>query len=143
MKNFLRKLEKYFEKLTAGATTMLGDPITFFFALCTVVFWITNKQFYDHSIHERIGDLIMAITFLSLFIIQKSFNRFSATLHLKVNELVVSHENANNAVLNVETKTEHEIQELLKEYDEVIEKIEEISESLESHEKEKEKAAEK
>jgi len=137
MKKFFRQLEMYFEKLTATATTMLGDPITFFFALCTVIFWLTNKQFYDHDIHERIGDIILSITFLSLFIIQKSFNRFSATLHLKINELVVSHETASNAVLNVETKTEHEIHELLKEYDEVIEKIEEISDSIDAKEMEK------
>jgi len=59
-------------------------------------------------------------SFLSLFIIQKSFNRFSASLHLKVNELVASHEPASNSVLNAEEKTEQEISQLTKEYSEQV-----------------------
>jgi low affinity Fe/Cu permease len=63
------------------------------------------------------------MTFLALFIIQKSFNRFSGSLHLKVNELVASHEPANNSLVNVESKTEHEVLELAKEYEELAEHI--------------------
>ena len=130
MKKVYRQLVMYFEKLTAIATTFLGDPITFFFAVCTVIFWFTNKQFHTEDIHARIGDIILGITFLSLFIIQKSFNRFSASLHLKVNELVVSHEPASNAVIDLETKTEHEIVELSKEYVEIIDKLDKIEEEI-------------
>ncbi|MBK7038574.1 MAG: low affinity iron permease family protein [Chitinophagales bacterium] len=36
--------------------------------------------------------------FLSLFIIQRSFNKLSSALHLKVNELVASHELARNTI---------------------------------------------
>jgi low affinity Fe/Cu permease len=50
--------------------------------------------------HEYIGDVILGVASLNLFIIQKSFNRFSASLHLKVNELVASHEPASNSVIN-------------------------------------------
>ena len=79
-----------------------------------------------------IGDLILGVTFLSLFIIQKSFNRFSASLHLKVNELVASHEPASNAVINIEQKTEAEITELSKEYAELVVEVEKIKEAEES-----------
>jgi low affinity Fe/Cu permease len=58
----------------------------------------------------------LGVTFLSLFIIQKTFNRFAAILHLKVNELVISHEPASNTVIHAETKTEQEITQLSKEY---------------------------
>ncbi len=135
MKLFFRQLEMSFEKLTAVATTLLGDPITFFLALCTVIFWFTNKQFWNQDVHAQIGDVILGITFLSFFLIQKSFNRFSASLHLKVNELVASHEPASNAVINLETKTEHEINELSKEYIELTEKIAEIEETLQIKDK--------
>lgn len=73
-------------------------------------------MFYLQDIHYSIGDLILGITFLSLFMIQKSFNRFSASLHLKLNELVASHEPANNKLINIEQKTEFELNELSKEY---------------------------
>ena len=131
------KIDKVFEKLTSLATGILGNPITFVVAFCVVLFWLSNKQFFQQDIHEQIGDVILGVTFLSLFIIQKSFNRFSASLHLKVNELVASHEPARNTLINIEEKTEHEIIELSKEYAELAVlavKEEEIREEIRQHE---------
>ena len=116
-----RHAEKSFEKLTAVATVILGNSMAFIVALVVEIYWLSNKQFYKQDIHYAIGDIILGFTFLSLFIIQKSFNHFSASLHLKINELVASHEPANNAVINAEEKTEAEITELSKEYAELVE----------------------
>jgi low affinity Fe/Cu permease len=120
--------ERGFEKLTSLATAILGNSITFIIALLTVVFWLSNKQFYTQDIHACIGDVILAVTFLFLFIIQRSFTHFSAGLHLKVNELVASHKAARNAVMNAEAKTEDEITELSKEYAELAEQTNELRE---------------
>ena len=125
MKNIYRLIEVWFEKLTSLGTVILGNSITFIVAVGTVLFWLTNKRFYQEDIHYKIGDVILGVTFLSLFVIQKSFNRFSASLHLKVNELVAAHETASNAVINIEEKTEHEIAELSKEYAELAEQAKE------------------
>jgi low affinity Fe/Cu permease len=125
--NKYRHLEKSFEKLTSIATTILGHHTTFIIALGIIIFWLSNKKFYTQNIHDSIGDIILGITFLSLFIIQKTFNRFSGALHLKVNELVASHEPASNTVINAEDKTEHEITQLSKEYA----KLEEIADEKE------------
>ena len=115
MKKLYRYTERGFEILVSFATAVLGNSITFVVALCIVIYWLSNKKFYTQDIHYCIGDVILGVAFLSLFIIQKSFNRFSASLHLKVNELVASHDPASNAVINLEAKTEHEIIELSKE----------------------------
>jgi len=123
MATIYRHTEKGFEKLASVAIAVLGNSITFIIALCLVIFWLLNKQFYMQSIHDAIRDVILAVAFLSLFIIQKSFNRFSASMHLKVNELVASHEPASNAVINLEEKTEQEISLLAKEYTELKEAI--------------------
>lgn len=119
MKTIYRRVEIGFEKLVSVSIAILGNSITFIIALCVVIFWLSNKQFYAQDIHACIGDLILGVAFLSLFIIQKSFNRFSASLHLKLNELVSSHEAASNSVINTEGKTEHEITKLSKEYAEL------------------------
>jgi low affinity Fe/Cu permease len=119
------QIERYFEKVADFATVILGNSITFILALGMVVFWFSNRLFYTQDIHDSIGDVILGITFLSLFIIQKTFNRFSGALHLKINELVVSNKAANNLIINVETKTEHEITELAKEYTELAEQAKE------------------
>lgn len=125
LKNVYRHTERGFEKLASVAIAMLGNSITFIIALCTVIFWLSNKRFYSQDIHNSIGDVILGVAFLSLFIIQKSFNRFSASIHLKMNELVASHESASNAVINAEEKTEHEIADLSKEYAELVDQVKE------------------
>ncbi|MCP9765524.1 low affinity iron permease family protein [Lacihabitans soyangensis] len=130
MKRTYTKVEKFFEKITYLITAVLGSSITFFLALVMVVFWFFNRQYSQHDTNEVIRDLIHGITFLSLFVIQKEFSRFSGSLHLKVNELVASTETASNSVINVESKTEIEIHELQKEYAELVEKIEKPEDKL-------------
>ena len=138
MKNIYRYSENGFELLVTFAIKLLGNSITFIFALCVVVFWLSNKQFYLQDIHACIGDVLLSVAFLSLFIIQKSSNRLSGSLHLKLNELIASHEPASNAVINLESKTEHEITELTKEYADLVEQIkEEIVEEIEEKIEEK------
>ena len=116
MNKIYRHTERGFEKLSSVGIAILGNSISFIVALCIVIFWICNRDFHKEHINDTIRDVIFGVTFLSMFIIQKSFNRFSASLHIKVNELVVSHEPASNDVINVEEKTEHEISQLAKEY---------------------------
>ncbi len=122
--------EKIFERLVSLATTILGDSITFILAFCLVLFWWINNLFTTRDVHQIIGDIIFGVTFLSMFIIQKSFNKFSGSLHLKVNELVSSHEPANNSVINAEEKTEREITELSREYAELAEQVREIENKI-------------
>lgn len=123
MKSIMLKMEKEFEEVTAFATKVLGSTVTFLIALCLVIYWWVNNLFSSGNEHQNIGDIIFGITFLSLFIIQKSFNRYSALINLKLNELVSSNQEANNSVLNTQKKTESEITELVKEYidEEVVE----------------------
>lgn len=92
-----------------------------------------NNLFTTRDIHQIIGDIIFGITFLSLFIIQKSFNKFSGSLHLKVNELVSSHEPAKNSVINAEEKTEREITELSREYTDLAEQVKEMEREIEKN----------
>jgi low affinity Fe/Cu permease len=121
------RIELIFEKLTSIATRILGNSITFIMAFILVIFWWSTNLFTSKNMHQNIGDIIFGTTFLSLFVIQKSFNRYSALVHLKINELISSHEPANNSVMNTAEKTEQEIRELSKEYieEEIIEIIRE------------------
>ncbi len=125
MKSLYNHTERIFEKLTGIITNILGNSITFMLALVMVLFWWSNKEFYTQSIHQSIGDIIFGTTFLSLFVIQKSFNKFSRSIHLKINELIASHDTASNAIIGIETKTELEVIELNKEHAESIAKMEE------------------
>jgi low affinity Fe/Cu permease len=110
-------------------TKLLGHPITFILALILVLFWWGSSWYYSNDLHQNIGDFIFGITFLTLFIIQKSFNRYSALVHLKMNELISSNEAANNSVMNTSEKTEEEIRILAKEYVEIEKEIKELNDN--------------
>lgn len=124
MKKAYLNIERRFELLTGFATKVLGNSIIFILAFCLVIYWWATNLFTSNNIHQNIGDIIFGITFLSLFIIQKSFNRYSALVHLKMNELISSHEPANNSVMNTNLKTEQEIREMSKEYIEIDDSLE-------------------
>lgn len=123
MKNLYGHLEHGFEKLTSVAIAILSNSISFIIALIGVIYWLTDEEFFKQNLHDKIENIILGFAFLSLFIIQKSFNQFSKSLHLKVNELVASHEPANNAVIHAEEKTEHEISKLSEAQLELVEQI--------------------
>jgi len=128
MKRLYRFIERVFERVTSIINLILGNSITFILALCTVIYWFCGRRFYQHDLHDKIGDIILGLTFLTLFVIQKSFNRFAASIHLKINELIASSVAANNKLISVEDRTEHEIAELSKEYAELMELAKEIKE---------------
>jgi low affinity Fe/Cu permease len=119
MKKAYFNIERHFERLVSIVTRILGNSITFIVAFALVLFWWTTNLFTSNDLHQDIGDIIFGTTFLSLFIIQKSFNRYSALIHLKMNELISSHEPANNSVMDMGKKTEKEIVDLNKEYIEI------------------------
>jgi hypothetical protein len=74
--NIYRQIERGFEKLASFAIALLGNFITFIIAFCTILFWFTTPKFYTQNIHAIIGDVILGVAFLSLFIIQKIIQPF-------------------------------------------------------------------
>ncbi len=120
MKKIFHTIEHYFEKLVTICVTALGHSLTFLAALVFVIFWLFDKNFKYQSRHDLIRDLMYAITFLAFFIIQKSVNRISKAIHIKLNELVTAHDNARNHIANIEEKTEKEMEEIVKKQDKLI-----------------------
>lgn len=124
MSKLYHTVEKAFELLAFFSTKVLGNSITFLVAFVLIISWWSTNLFTSNDTHQNIGDIIFGITFLSLFIIQKSVNRYSALIDLKLNELVSSNKGANNSVLHTNKKSESEIIEMSKEYaEEEIEKV--------------------
>ena len=117
MKSAYNKIENLFDKFVNMALKIYGNAFTFIVAVIFVIVFLSNQVFRRQNLHDILRDIIMCVTFLSFFIIQKAFNKYSAAIHLKMNELVASHDNASNELLNVELKPESELKELAKNYD--------------------------
>jgi len=119
MKLSYRHIERTFERLAEGFIRIFGHPFTFVGACVLVLVFLSNPKFYKQDFHECIRDLITSFTFLTFFIIQKVFNKFSTVTQIKINELLASNEKASTRLVNIETKTEQELKELAELYKEL------------------------
>jgi low affinity Fe/Cu permease len=124
MKAIYKITENIFEKFSSVALKVFGSSITFILAVIVVVVYLASSPFSRQSFHNSIYDIILCFTFLGFFIIQKTFNKYNTALNLKINELVSAHDKASNRLVNIEKKTESELQELAKHYHEIAEESE-------------------
>lgn len=117
MKNFYNYLETKFERFSEIALSVFGNAITFIIIFILVSTWIVHTFTIAEDFHELFRDILLGFSFISFFIIQKSFNRYSKSIHVKLNELVFSHENASNNLVNAEKKTEAELEAINRQYE--------------------------
>lgn len=114
--NSYRFLEITFEKVTLFFMKMMGNSIVFLMAVGMVVFWLTGPEFLNQTLHGKLENIFLAVTFLTLFMIQKEFKKFKISLNIKLNELIATNITAQNKLMNVEEKTESELEILSKVY---------------------------
>ncbi|HTC01446.1 MAG TPA: low affinity iron permease family protein, partial [Ferruginibacter sp.] len=106
------------EHFALNVTKAAGSNIAFILAFLSVVLWLIAGVFFHYSENWQLvfstGTTI--ITFLMVFLIQKSQNKDSLAIQLKLNELVAAHEFASNRLVNVEDMTEDELKIIQKYY---------------------------
>ena len=119
MENKSKQPKRYsFESFASSATKTTGSPIAFTIAFIIVLLWgISGPLFhYSETWQTMISTGATIITFLMVFLIQKSQNKDSLAIQLKLNELVAANEFASNRLLNVEKMTEDELKVIHKYY---------------------------
>ena len=106
------------EKLSTGVTRAAGTNSAFMFAFLAVILWAACGPVFRYSEAWQmvINTGTTIITFLMVFLIQKSQNKDSLAIQLKLNELVAAHEHASNRLVDVEGMSEEELRVLQKYY---------------------------
>jgi low affinity Fe/Cu permease len=119
-----------FETFASNVAQLMGSTAAFVCAVCIVLAWaICGPVFhYSETWQLVINTGTTIITFLMVFLIQKSQNKDSLAIQLKLNELVAAHEFASNRLVSVEDMTEEELKVIKKYYS----KLNEISMKEES-----------
>ncbi|NOW96430.1 low affinity iron permease family protein [Mucilaginibacter sp. SG564] len=114
----MKKSKNLFERFSNWATAATGSSAAFIIATSTVLIWaVTGPLFhYSETWQLVINTGTTIITFLMVFLIQKSQNKDSKAVHLKLNELLASHEGTSNRMVNIEDLTEEELDHLYKFY---------------------------
>lgn len=124
-----------FEKLSATVTKATGSTPAFLIALGFVVVWALTGPFFHYSQNWQlvINTGTTIITFLMVFLIQKSQNKDSLAIQLKLNELVAAHAFASNRLVSVEDMTEEELKVIQKYYSKLSEFAKNESSLQQSH----------
>lgn len=106
------------ETMASRATKTAGSNSALILAFGLVLIWAVSGPLFKFSAQWEmiINTGTSVITFLMVFLIQKSQNKDSLAIQLKLNELVAAHEFASNRLVNVEDMTEDELKVIQKYY---------------------------
>jgi low affinity Fe/Cu permease len=123
------------ERFSLKATKATGTSGAFIIALAVLIVWgISGPLFHFSDTWQLVintGTTI--VTFLMVFLIQRTQNKDALAIHLKLNEIVAAMEGASNRLIDVEDLTEGEIGVLHKHYQKLVAMAKHDSNLTETH----------
>ncbi|HUQ65232.1 MAG TPA: low affinity iron permease family protein [Flavitalea sp.] len=135
-KNKITKGKKtFFEKFAEWATRATGSSVAFLLAVSIVIVWaVTGPVFkFSETWQLVINTGTTIITFLMVFLIQKTQNKDSKAIHLKLNELIASNAGCSNRMVDIEDLNESELDQLHQFYAKLAELAKKDNDIHESH----------
>src|SRR5580765_7441196 len=115
--------QSFFERFAGIITHKTGSTGAFIIAFLIVILWLITGPIFHYSDTWQlvINTGTTIITFLMVFLIQKTQNKDSIAIQMKLNELVASHELASNRLVDVENISEDELKVIQKYYSKLSE----------------------
>jgi low affinity Fe/Cu permease len=109
-----RRAYGFFERFAARASRASGSSAGFVLAALAVVVWAISGPMFGFSQTWQlvINTGTTIVTFLMVFLIQHAQNKDSRAVHLKLNELIASHEYASNRLVAIEDLDEESLGKL-------------------------------
>jgi low affinity Fe/Cu permease len=116
------RLGQMLERFSLKATEATGTSTAFILACLVIVVWIATGPLFHFSDTWQlvINTGTTIVTFLMVFLIQRSQNKDAQAIHLKLNEIVAALEGASNRLIDVEDLTEAEINTLHTHYQKLV-----------------------
>lgn len=111
MKKKANKKFSFFEKMSLVVTKASGSTAAFLISFLVIVVWLFTGPIFNFSTNWQllINSVTTIVTFLMVFLIQRSQAKDSVAIHLKLNELLVAHEFASNRLVSIENISEEEL----------------------------------
>ena len=105
-----------FETMSSNVTRWAGSTPAFGCACLVIVLWAVLGPVFHFSDTWQlvINTGTTVVTFLMVFLIQRSQNKDSLAIHIKLNEIVAALEGASNRLIDAESLSEAELQTLEK-----------------------------
>jgi low affinity Fe/Cu permease len=117
------RLGQALESLSETVTKWTGSGGAFGVALVIIIVWGAVGPIFQYSDTWQlvINTGTTIVTFLMVFLIQRSQNKDALAIHLKLNELVAAMKGASNRLIDVECLSEEELRTLSRYYSELAE----------------------
>ena len=114
-------MSKLFTRFAGWCVWAFGHPLSFILAcLATLVWAVTGPVFnYSDTWQLVINTGTTIVTFLMVFLIQRSQNKDALAIQLKLNELVAAIQGSSNRLIDVEALSEDELLTLHRYYREL------------------------
>ena len=105
------KKQSWFEIFASKATKATGSNTAFIIACAVIIVWICTGPIFHYSDTWQlvINTGTTIVTFLMVFLIQKTQNKDAIALQIKLNELVAANAEASNRIVSVEDLSEEEL----------------------------------
>src|SRR5439155_27304935 len=116
-----------FERFASWGTRWSGSTTAFILASASIVLWlVTGPMFHWSDTWQLVANTVTTvITFLMVFLIQRTQNKDSLAMQLKLNEVVAAIEGASNRLISVEDLSEEELRTLHEHYAKLAEQAKE------------------
>lgn len=104
-------VSRFFDHFAAHVTRGAGSPVAFGLALIAVVVWgLSGPAFgYSETWQLVINTGTTIVTFLMVFVIQQSQNKDSEAVHLKLDELLIALQGADERLVDAERLDEDKL----------------------------------
>src|SRR5215469_17137240 len=114
-------LSFWFSRFASATAQLVGHPYMFFAAVIVLIVWAVSGPFFHFSDTWQliINTGTTIVTFLVVFLIQNTQNRDAKALHLKLDELIRSHDPASNDLIDIEKLSDEELQALDEKYEQI------------------------
>lgn len=109
---------KLLESISHDVTAFTGSSWAFAAASAVILIWLLSGPLFHFSDTWQlvVNTGTTVVTFLMVFLIQRSQNKDSLALQLKLNELVAAVAGASNRLIDIEDLTEQELRLLHQHY---------------------------
>src|SRR5690349_25134612 len=123
------------ERFSTVVTRWTGTSTAFAVACGIVLVWVVTGPLFGYSDTWQlvINTGTTIVTFLMVFLIQRTQNKDSLALHLKLNELVAAMTGASNRLIEVEALTERELSVLRSHYHQLAQLARKETDITKSH----------
>jgi low affinity Fe/Cu permease len=111
-------MREVFRKFARGAADAVASPAAFLLGVFATLIWAATGSFFHYSdTWQLVINTGTSIgTFLIVFLIQNTQNRDSKVMQLKLDELIRSVKTARTELVQMESLTDQELDDLQKEF---------------------------